>query len=737
MKTKIKVINSSISLIAIAIVILGFFLSILSIFIISKHSSVGYVQLLSGEYKKNQSKQFENKIDQMLIMREKFKDNFFYKNHLKKIEQNIIDSCLPVGLIGVGKNKTKSIGNTSLKFSYDYLSQKHISKNWFFENSNDNYYIVNIERKSNRFFIVFENLSNFVNQDLKDNLTLDSLVFFNSENRYVLYNAGKFKEISSGLSQTKVKSFFYYLKINDWMKVLNNEILISYSLKYDLIKKNYGIVFGIFFIFLIFSFTVYQYGLNRNLGLVLKSLIIKMNDFTLSKDSNVILPMHRRDIVGDVIREFDKLVRSISQKNIEIKKTNDELLIKSDYLSKKMNEIKKLKDIIIKSLNTKDVDSMVKELTIVLKQVFNSYGVVLIRKTDDNTDVFHTFLKTQIDKSTLNDFISTQVGLMLSSNIGNSKAQYKEGDKIYSTITLSVKVKEKLLGYLIVFNEKKFKESELDVIITFNSQVAVVLENLRLYGEEETKNELENEFMDAQEIQDILINKGENARRQIGVETYYLPAINIGGDWFDAIKISDTKTLYMIADITGHGAASALITTMFSTYFKVFQEIFGATVFDKNRVSNLISGLNDVFVNLTDGVKNATFAIALYDKTNMTLDYLSAGHNSSYIYDTRKGKVKALQVKNVRLGDEKKVKYTSKKFDVNIGDTLFMYTDGLIENNLLNGKEFGKKRLITLLKNNLVENDEKNFKEVLQKDIEVNVDLKHLDDDVTFLVAKL
>lgn len=736
---RIKLLNTKANLFAVLTIILGYIISFIVILHILVFSNANeFIALTSDNFKHEQIEQIQKKVARMKLIRSYFEEHNSSKKELKVIENTLLDSNFTLGLVLIGKNNQITLGDNSLKFSYNFLSQKSFNDKWFFENLDSNYYMVNVEKQGDDFFIVYQNIMNLIRPKFSENIILDSLYITNSENRSILIAKNKVTETLSKPAKNSYSQrelITHYKK--DWFEALNKEFSIKYSMQYTTIDHKILIVFAIFTFFVILSILIYTYGISQNVGSVLKSLIIKMNDFSLNKKSTVILPSHRKDIIGDVIREFEKLVRNISEKNKEINETNKELGKKSSYLSQKMNEIKKLKDMIIKSFNVTNADSMMKELSEMLKDVFGAYGVVLVRNTDGKSKIFHTFNDETISKQKLGTFISTEIGLLISSSSPSIKAKYDDNYQNCNTITFPIKVQSNHLGYLTVFSITEFKDRELDVISTFNSQIGVILENLRLYKEEITKNKLETEFMDAQEIQDILINIGEDARKKIGVETFYLPAENIGGDWFDAVKISEDKFLYMIADITGHGAASALITTMFSTYFKVLQEIFGAKIFDKNDISNLISVLNDVFINLTGGVKNATFAIALYDKTEMTLDYLSAGHNASYLYDSAKRKITTLQVKNIRLGDDKKAVYNSKKYKISKGDVLFMYTDGLIENNMTNGKEYSKKRLQGFLKRDLTKNDERNFKQILKKDIDNNIDLKNLNDDVTFIVAKL
>ena len=737
---KTVLLNIKTGLLILGTLLLGFAISFVMMFyMLAFSTSEEYLSLVSKSFKYNQSYKIDKKVNQMILFRTYLKNNFDSPAKLNLIKSTFEDSNLTLGLMMVGKDREVALGDRSLKFSYDYLSRKDTGGKWVFENYRSNYYMVNIAKKDENFFIVYQNIKSLVKPSFDQKIRMDSLYITNSQHTTLLISDKNVTEIKEAPPK-KIITYRTYLQfhVKDWVETLNDEFLINYSLNYTILNYQIFIVFGVFGFFLIITFLIYLFGMERHIKQILKELIVKINDFSLGKSKDIKILGYGKGVIGDVIREFDKLGRDISQKDKEIAEKTEKLASKSAYLTKKMTELKELKDIIIRSLNVNDIQNMMQELAKTLRNVFSAKGVTLVRIVDGKEMKFYSSFRedAKVDRN-LNNFISRIVGIIVTSDSSSVSEKYIVEKVVYSTTAYPVRVQRRLLGYLIIFKESELKEEEIDVIDTFISQVGVIFENLRLYEEEKTKEMLETEFSDAKVIQDILINTGEEKRQAMGVETYYLPAVNIGGDWFEALKVSEDKYLYMIADVTGHGAASALITTIFSTYFVALSALHGQKIFDNNEVSVLISVLNNVFMNLTNGVKNATFAIALYDKFDMTLDYISAGHNASYLYDSVKDKIVTLQVKNKRLGDNQNTIYKNKRFKVSRGDVLFMYTDGLIENNMFNGKEYSKKRLQNLLKNDLIKNDKKNFKDILARDIECNVDKKKLNDDVTFLVAKL
>ncbi len=172
------------------------------------------------------------------------------------------------------------------------------------------------------------------------------------------------------------------------------------------------------------------------------------------------------------------------------------------------------------------------------------------------------------------------------------------------------------------------------------------------------------------------------------IASHYKPSQHLGGDFFDVIKISSSQMLVVIADVSGHGVSSSLITAMFKMTFQFYSsrvsspaELFIRLNADLNE--NIDGNFVTSFCCLLDMDKNElTFANAGHPKMNL----LSPGQSMQYLEST-----------GMMLGlfdmfdiEERTVPFTK-------GDKLFLYTDGIVEAENLKNELYNSPRLDSAL----------------------------------------
>lgn len=222
-----------------------------------------------------------------------------------------------------------------------------------------------------------------------------------------------------------------------------------------------------------------------------------------------------------------------------------------------------------------------------------------------------------------------------------------------------------------------------------NELVARVISLLRLKdanSELYQKNELiKRELEAAKKIQEYIIPSDFSYIDYPKVSGVYHPIDDIGGDFFDCIKIDENRTGFVIADVTGHGIPAALIMTMSKMLFSIYADKFLSTAGLINEVNKHLRGT------LLDTQYITAFYL-VYDKKNNRLTYTNAGHTRALFYQESKSRVIALDTFGLFLGISDEVKYEEKSITINKGDRLFIYTDGLTELKNPEGEEFGEKR---------------------------------------------
>jgi serine phosphatase RsbU (regulator of sigma subunit) len=177
------------------------------------------------------------------------------------------------------------------------------------------------------------------------------------------------------------------------------------------------------------------------------------------------------------------------------------------------------------------------------------------------------------------------------------------------------------------------------------------------------------------------------------VHSRFLPAAELGGDFFDVLEVSDRQIGVFICDVMGHGVSAGLVAGIVRGLIEEARpnaDDAGAFLTDLNR------GLRSVLCH-NDGPIFATAFYAVADLTTEKLCYASAGHPAPLLFDHRTGTVESLApapgISGPALGLFGSVIYEESKREFRPNDLLVLYTDGLSDVTNSIGTTFGNHRL--------------------------------------------
>jgi len=270
----------------------------------------------------------------------------------------------------------------------------------------------------------------------------------------------------------------------------------------------------------------------------------------------------------------------------------------------------------------------------------------------------------------------------------------------------------------------------LNFIQTISSIIIVAIENIRLQKESLRQEAMKKELELAARMQKMLIPDTRRMPKNpdIIVNGFYYPHYEVGGDYYDCIKLSDRRTGFCIADVSGKGISAAILMSN-------FQASLRALLTSDIDLEQLIHKLNAIVVANAAGEKFITFFVARYDNKSKVLEYINAAHNPPVLYNTISGDITHIQASCVGIGmlDEipvvKKTEITIKDFS-----KIVCYTDGLSELKGDDGEDIGTKEIIKFISN----------KDPLDQNIQSMI--RHLGipdtnpylfDDVSIIVAEL
>ena len=207
------------------------------------------------------------------------------------------------------------------------------------------------------------------------------------------------------------------------------------------------------------------------------------------------------------------------------------------------------------------------------------------------------------------------------------------------------------------------------------------------FGNTRTQQQ-EQELDKAREIQEGLLPKEIPQVRGLEVAGTWQPARVVGGDYFDVLKFSESKIGVCIGDVVGKGISAALLMANLQASFRAFAS-------EAVSPGILVGKLNEVLSNNIAPDKFVTFCYCLIDTRDNRFTYASAGHCPPILFH-KSGEAVPLKEGGTPLGIFPDRKYEDAGLQIESGDRLVLYTDGLTEAMNSDEQEFGEQRLLNL-----------------------------------------
>lgn len=175
---------------------------------------------------------------------------------------------------------------------------------------------------------------------------------------------------------------------------------------------------------------------------------------------------------------------------------------------------------------------------------------------------------------------------------------------------------------------------------------------------------------------------------------FYEPANQCSGDWWTYIE-TDTHLIVCIADVTGHGLKSAMLTSAVRALFSEFRIHFPSP-------AKAMEILNRAIFETSAGTMNMTCNITSIDKTHHLLTYCNASHEPTYFLTPKPGLKKRdiqalIDVHGPRLGESNQSSYHESKMSLQEETVFLFYSDGLKDLNNNAGEAFDEKRILKIL----------------------------------------
>jgi sigma-B regulation protein RsbU (phosphoserine phosphatase) len=283
------------------------------------------------------------------------------------------------------------------------------------------------------------------------------------------------------------------------------------------------------------------------------------------------------------------------------------------------------------------------------------------------------------------------------------------------------------LGVLYLDSRRPAAFSKLDrqILDALAADAASILDNARLVERERERQRMEEQINIARDIQQALLPRDFREFPHLAVNGYNLPCLSVGGDYFDVFPISEGRTAFLIADVSGKGLGAALLTTMLQGALSAMTlGTDPARVF--NHVNRFLCGHAEVG-------RYATMFFGIIDDDGH-LEFINAGHPSPFLI--RNGVAEeAFTEGSFPVGLVPEAEYTAACLKLEPGDTLVLFSDGVTEAMDPNDELYGVPRLKQVL-TGLAECPLEEIQKCVLESVENFARGAHQADDLTLLVVR-
>ncbi|HUL16335.1 MAG TPA: SpoIIE family protein phosphatase [Terriglobales bacterium] len=227
------------------------------------------------------------------------------------------------------------------------------------------------------------------------------------------------------------------------------------------------------------------------------------------------------------------------------------------------------------------------------------------------------------------------------------------------------------LGVLYLDSKRPAAFSRLDrqILDVLAKDAASVLDNARLLEKERDRQRMEQEINIARDIQQALLPRNIPDQPHLSVTGCNFPCLSVGGDYFDVFPLSDGRTAFLIADVSGKGLGAALLTTMLQG------ALSGMTIgVDPARVFNHV---NRFLCDHAEVGRYATMFFGILDSQGH-LEFINAGHPSPILLRQSEAS-EAFTEGSFPVGLVPEAEYTAACVKLEPGDTLVLFSDGVTE----------------------------------------------------------
>lgn len=314
----------------------------------------------------------------------------------------------------------------------------------------------------------------------------------------------------------------------------------------------------------------------------------------------------------------------------------------------------------------------------------------------------------------------------------SSTMEELEGEKFYFSAVRPLRSHTGNNGYLYVARKGNlpFDSEERATFETFSDYVSIAFENSHLLSESIEKERLERELDVAREIQRKLIPSELPVKKELEISALFIPAFEVGGDYYDIYENRDEELQFIIADVSGKGISAAFIMAEVRGIFASMSTMIESP-------KELVIQSNKILQRSMDRKHFVTMIYGSIDFKTGSLRVVRAGHLPMLRY--RDGAIEEITPGGIGLGlnfaDIFSNALVEELIQLQDGDIYVLFTDGITEAKNDNMEDYGMERLINTIKEHHSLSSEELTNKII-RDVTLFTENGTQHDDITLMIFR-
>lgn len=395
---------------------------------------------------------------------------------------------------------------------------------------------------------------------------------------------------------------------------------------------------------------------------------------------------------------------------------------------------------ISRSLDLDEVLNLVMD-TLASLLPYDAAGIYLIEKPSDASPF--TFKSTVIRGYQLKALIKPRLKLgegfigtvaqtgqpLLAPDVSRDKRYFKARELTRSEMVAPIISNDRVIGVFDLESDEldAYSQDDLAVLKLLASQVAIIIEKVRLHEQMAEKKRLQGQLEVARQVQLELLPKADPEMPGFDISAYIFPTEEVSGDYYDWVQIYEDQIGVVVADAVGKGIPAALLMAFLRASLRSAIQVGYAPNIAFSKVSEL----------LRDSTEENQFITSIYgilDTTNKSFVFSNAGHNPPLLIKPN-GEYRYVEYGDTPLGMFDDTHYHQHFIRFEPGQVMVIYTDGITEAANSVGEEYGNERLAKRVLEG-IDLPAKQMIDHIRKAVADFTERKFLDDDGTLFVIK-